>query len=94
MKTEKDVWSGGGYYVLNRQLAEAGAHVVMAVRNTKAANELIQKWQNEWTGMGLPPNIEVCLNSVLQHHQINNFFFLMNCGVVKPQKNKPTKSNL
>ncbi|BBH04236.1 NAD(P)-binding Rossmann-fold superfamily protein [Prunus dulcis] len=42
-----------------RQLAEAGAHVVMAVRNTKAANELIQKWQNEWTGMGLPPNIEV-----------------------------------
>lgn len=44
---------------LNRQLAESGAHVVMAVRNTKAANELIQKWQNEWSGMGLPLNIEV-----------------------------------
>ncbi|KAM1406856.1 hypothetical protein ACFXTH_001483 [Malus domestica] len=43
-----------------RQLAESGAHVVMAVRNTKAAaNELIQKWQNEWSGMGLPLNIEV-----------------------------------
>ncbi|PON55626.1 Short-chain dehydrogenase/reductase [Parasponia andersonii] len=42
-----------------RQLAEAGAHVVMAVRNTKAAHELIQKWQTEWSGMGLPLNIEV-----------------------------------
>ncbi|XP_030507483.1 dehydrogenase/reductase SDR family member FEY [Cannabis sativa] len=53
-----------------RQLAEAGAHVVMAVRNTKAAHELIQKWQSEWTGLGLPLNIEVmeldllCLDSV------------------------------
>ncbi|EXC01791.1 Retinol dehydrogenase 11 [Morus notabilis] len=42
-----------------RQLAESGAHVVMAVRNTKAAHELIQKWQSEWSGMGLPLNIEV-----------------------------------
>ncbi|KAJ4973377.1 hypothetical protein NE237_006551 [Protea cynaroides] len=42
-----------------RQMAESGAHVVMAVRNTKAAHELIQKWQNEWSGMGLPLNIEV-----------------------------------
>ncbi|PON92573.1 Short-chain dehydrogenase/reductase [Trema orientale] len=42
-----------------RQLAEAGAHVVMAVRNTKAAQELIQKWQTEWSGLGLPLNIEV-----------------------------------
>ncbi|KAF3488845.1 hypothetical protein F2Q69_00057497 [Brassica cretica] len=38
------------------QLAEAGAHVVMAVRNTKAAQELIQQWQNEWSGKGLPLN--------------------------------------
>lgn len=30
-----------------RQLAESGAHVVMAVRNQKAAHDLIQKWQNE-----------------------------------------------
>lgn len=44
---------------LSRQLAEAGAHVVMAVRNTKVAHELIQKWQNEWSGMGLPLNLEV-----------------------------------
>ncbi|KAJ4713648.1 putative Short-chain dehydrogenase [Melia azedarach] len=41
-----------------RQLAESGAHVVMAVRNLKAANELIQKWQEEWSGRGLPLNIE------------------------------------
>ncbi|XP_010537072.1 PREDICTED: retinol dehydrogenase 11-like isoform X2 [Tarenaya hassleriana] len=40
------------------QLAEAGAHVVMAVRNTKSAQELIQQWQNEWSGRGLPLNIE------------------------------------
>ena len=45
--------------MLNRQLAEAGAHVVMAVRNSKAANDLIQKWQSEWSGKGLPLNIEV-----------------------------------
>ncbi|KAH9780943.1 dehydrogenase/reductase SDR family member FEY [Citrus sinensis] len=42
-----------------RQLAESGAHVVMAVRNLKAANELIQKWQEEWSGKGLPLNIEM-----------------------------------
>ncbi|XP_073156114.1 dehydrogenase/reductase SDR family member FEY-like [Henckelia pumila] len=42
-----------------RQLAEAGAHVVMAVRNSKAANELIKKWQEEWLGRGLPLNMEV-----------------------------------
>ncbi|KAL4557354.1 hypothetical protein LXL04_035530 [Taraxacum kok-saghyz] len=42
-----------------RQLAEAGAHVVMAVRNTKAAHDQIQKWQDEWSGRGLPLNIEV-----------------------------------
>ncbi|KAG9150893.1 hypothetical protein Leryth_003032 [Lithospermum erythrorhizon] len=28
-----------------RQLAESGAHVVMAVRNTSAARKIIQKWQ-------------------------------------------------
>lgn len=42
-----------------RQLAEAGGHVIMAVRNTKAATELIRKWQEEWSGRGLPLNIEV-----------------------------------
>ncbi|XP_010442865.1 PREDICTED: retinol dehydrogenase 11-like [Camelina sativa] len=43
-----------------RQLAEAGAHVVMAVRNIKAAYELIQQWQTKWSasGKGLPLNIE------------------------------------
>eukprot|EP00268_Persea_americana_P046348 TRINITY_DN4775_c0_g1_i1.p1 TRINITY_DN4775_c0_g1~~TRINITY_DN4775_c0_g1_i1.p1 ORF type:complete len:302 (-),score=74.98 TRINITY_DN4775_c0_g1_i1:411-1316(-) len=42
-----------------KQLAESGAHVVMAVRNPKAAHELIQKWQNEWSGLGAPLNVEV-----------------------------------
>ncbi|KAI9087854.1 hypothetical protein K1719_030184 [Acacia pycnantha] len=42
-----------------RQLAQSGAHVIMAVRNPKVAQELIQKWQNEWSEMGLPLNIEV-----------------------------------
>ena len=44
---------------INRQLAEAGAHVVMAVRNTKAAHDLIQQWQRDWSAKGLPLNIEV-----------------------------------
>ncbi|KAM3327094.1 hypothetical protein P3S67_002220 [Capsicum chacoense] len=42
-----------------RQLAEAGAHVVMAVRSTNRAQELIRKWQEDWSGKGLPLNIEV-----------------------------------
>ncbi|CAH2070157.1 unnamed protein product [Thlaspi arvense] len=45
-----------------RQLAEAGAHVVMAVRNTKAAHELILQWQTKWSASGkarLPLNIQV-----------------------------------
>ncbi|KAI3464204.1 hypothetical protein Pfo_020867 [Paulownia fortunei] len=55
-----------------RQLAEAGGHVVMAVRNPKAANDLIKKWQEDWSGRGLPLNIEVMeldllsLDSVVQ----------------------------
>lgn len=44
-----------------RQLAEAGAHVVMGCRNTKAAHDLIQKWQKDWCGMGSPLDIEVCI---------------------------------
>lgn len=47
-------------FALDRQLAEAGAHVVMAVRSTNRAQELIRKWQEEWSGKGLPLNIEVC----------------------------------
>ncbi|XP_040998700.1 dehydrogenase/reductase SDR family member FEY-like isoform X2 [Juglans microcarpa x Juglans regia] len=56
-----------------RQLAEAGAHVVMAVRNPKAANELIQKWQNEWSGMGLPLNIEVMELDLLSLDSVARF---------------------
>ncbi|GJM90012.1 hypothetical protein PR202_ga06248 [Eleusine coracana subsp. coracana] len=42
-----------------RQLALAGAHVVMAVRRPKVAQELIQKWQNESSENGRPLNAEV-----------------------------------
>ncbi|XP_062217956.1 dehydrogenase/reductase SDR family member FEY-like [Phragmites australis] len=42
-----------------RQLALAGAHVVMAVRRPKVAQELIQKWQNENLETGRPLNAEV-----------------------------------
>ncbi|KAG6625092.1 dehydrogenase/reductase SDR family member FEY-like [Carya illinoinensis] len=56
-----------------RQLAEAGAYVVMAVRNPKAASELIQKWQNEWAGMGLPLNIEVMELDLLSLESVARF---------------------
>ncbi|KAH7669253.1 Short-chain dehydrogenase/reductase SDR protein [Dioscorea alata] len=42
-----------------RQLAEAGAHVVMAVRKTKLAHELIHEWQRERSGDFPPLNVEV-----------------------------------
>ncbi|CAN6813144.1 unnamed protein product [Brassica oleracea] len=57
-----------------RQLAEAGAHVVMAVRNIKAAHELIQQWQTKYYSSGKrhPLNIQameldlLSLNSVMR----------------------------
>uniref|UniRef100_A0A0E0CDW5 WW domain-containing oxidoreductase n=1 Tax=Oryza meridionalis TaxID=40149 RepID=A0A0E0CDW5_9ORYZ len=42
-----------------RQLALAGGHVVMAVRRTKLAQELIQKWQDDNSEIGKPLNAEV-----------------------------------
>ncbi|KAI4347354.1 hypothetical protein L6164_008170 [Bauhinia variegata] len=56
-----------------RQLAQSGAHVIMAVRNTKAAHVLIQKWQNEWSGMGLPLNIEVMELNLLSLESVVRF---------------------
>ncbi|XP_057545324.1 dehydrogenase/reductase SDR family member FEY-like [Amaranthus tricolor] len=56
-----------------RQLAESGAHVVMAVRNPKAAHELIQKWQTEWSGKGLPLNIEVMELDLLSLDSVAQF---------------------
>ncbi|KAL8120774.1 dehydrogenase/reductase SDR family member FEY-like [Apium graveolens] len=56
-----------------RQLAEAGAHVVMAVRNTKAAHELILKWQYDWSGKGLPLNIEVMELNLLSLDSVARF---------------------
>lgn len=45
--------------------------MVMAVRNTKAAHELIQKWQSEWSGMGLPLNIEVIGNQFFDSQKMD-----------------------
>ncbi|KAF2304588.1 hypothetical protein GH714_034176 [Hevea brasiliensis] len=55
------------------QLAESGAHVVMAVRNPKLAHELIQKWQNEWSGVGLPLNVEVMELDLLSLESVVKF---------------------
>ncbi|XP_015070745.1 dehydrogenase/reductase SDR family member FEY-like [Solanum pennellii] len=56
-----------------RQLAEAGAHVVMAVRSTNRAQELIRKWQEEWSGKGLPLNIEVMELDLLSLDSVARF---------------------
>ncbi|XP_017257175.1 dehydrogenase/reductase SDR family member FEY-like [Daucus carota subsp. sativus] len=56
-----------------RQLAEAGAHVVMAVRNTTRANVLIEKWQCDWSKMSLPLNIEVMELNLLSLDSVARF---------------------
>ncbi|KAI4352028.1 hypothetical protein L6164_006318 [Bauhinia variegata] len=56
-----------------RQLAQSGAHVIMAVRNLERAHELIQKWQNEWSGMGLPLNIEAMELNLLSLDSVVRF---------------------
>ncbi|KAL3529420.1 hypothetical protein ACH5RR_008742 [Cinchona calisaya] len=56
-----------------RQLAEAGGHVIMAVRNTKAAHDLIRKWQEDWAGRGLPLNIEVMELDLLSLESVARF---------------------
>ncbi|XP_061348010.1 dehydrogenase/reductase SDR family member FEY-like [Gastrolobium bilobum] len=56
-----------------RQLAQSGAHVVMAVRNTKAAQELIQKWQNESAGLGIALNVEVMVVDLLSLDSVARF---------------------
>jgi hypothetical protein len=62
LKLELVVVTGSFYLnVQNRQPALAGAHVVMAVRRPKVAQELIQKWQNENSETGRPLNAEVIL---------------------------------
>ncbi|CAJ2667182.1 unnamed protein product [Trifolium pratense] len=56
-----------------RQLAESGAHVVMAVRNTKRANELIQKWQIESAGLGIALNVEAMTVDLLSLDSVAKF---------------------
>uniref|UniRef100_A0A0D9VBC1 Uncharacterized protein n=1 Tax=Leersia perrieri TaxID=77586 RepID=A0A0D9VBC1_9ORYZ len=56
-----------------RQLALAGGHVVMAVRRTKLAHELIQKWQNDNSEIGKPLNAEVMELDLLSLDSVVNF---------------------
>ncbi|XP_020221734.1 dehydrogenase/reductase SDR family member FEY [Cajanus cajan] len=56
-----------------RQLAQSGAHVVMAVRNTKAAQELIQKWQIDSEGLSIPVNVEVMQVDLLSLDSVVRF---------------------
>ncbi|RZB62082.1 dehydrogenase/reductase SDR family member FEY isoform X3 [Glycine max] len=56
-----------------RQLAQSGAHVVMAVRNTKAAQELIQKWQVDSEGLSIPLNVEVMQVDLLSLDSVTRF---------------------
>ncbi|MED6108955.1 hypothetical protein PIB30_029054 [Stylosanthes scabra] len=49
-----------------RQLAQAGAHVVMAVRNTKAAQELIQQWQIDSEGFGIALSVEITFELIVK----------------------------
>ncbi|KAK3021798.1 hypothetical protein RJ639_047153 [Escallonia herrerae] len=60
-----------------RQLEESGAHVIMAVRNPIAANELIQKWQNRRTDSA-PLNIDVMELDLLSLESVTRFSELWN----------------
>ncbi|XP_056685935.1 dehydrogenase/reductase SDR family member FEY-like [Spinacia oleracea] len=53
----------------------------MAVRNPKAANELIQKWQTDWSGKGLPLNIEVMELDLLSLDSVAQFAEAWNAGL-------------
>jgi len=66
---DKVFWGVMLFSPLCRQLAESGAHVVMAVRNTKQANDLIQKWQIESEGLGLGMALNVEVSSMNQLSQ-------------------------
>ncbi|KAJ1690452.1 hypothetical protein LUZ63_014607 [Rhynchospora breviuscula] len=56
-----------------RQLAESGAHVVMAVRRPKLAHDLIQKWQSEKGDLGILLNIEVMELDLLSLESVVKF---------------------
>ncbi|KAE9586118.1 hypothetical protein Lal_00009956 [Lupinus albus] len=56
-----------------RQLAQAGAHVVMAVRNTKAAQQLIEKWSADSAGLGIALNVEVMAVDLLSLDSVARF---------------------
>ena len=55
-----------------KQMAESGAHIIMAVRNQEAAHDLIKKWQDEWSGSG-QLNIEVMELNLLSLQSVVTF---------------------
>ncbi|KAJ8470468.1 hypothetical protein OPV22_024811 [Ensete ventricosum] len=65
-----------------RQLAESGAHIVMAVRRTKLAHELIQKWQNDKSEIGLTLNVEVMELDLLSLDSVVRFAEAWNARMV------------
>ncbi|GLJ32211.1 hypothetical protein SUGI_0648380 [Cryptomeria japonica] len=62
-----------------KQLVEAGAHVVMACKNTKATYDLIQKWQRNWGGIGGPLDIEVCILFPCRFSKLALFLVWISC---------------
>ncbi|CAL9060695.1 unnamed protein product [Musa banksii] len=65
-----------------RQLAESGAHVVMAVRRTKLAHELIQNWQNDKSEIGLTLNVEAMELDLLSLDSVVRFAEAWNARMV------------
>eukprot|EP00252_Welwitschia_mirabilis_P002498 TRINITY_DN12450_c0_g1_i1.p1 TRINITY_DN12450_c0_g1~~TRINITY_DN12450_c0_g1_i1.p1 ORF type:complete len:375 (+),score=65.99 TRINITY_DN12450_c0_g1_i1:220-1344(+) len=61
-----------------RQLAVAGAHVVMACRNAAAANDLIQKWQKEESEICGLLDIEVMELDLLSLESVAKFAYAWN----------------
>lgn len=56
-----------------KQLAEAGAHVVLACRNTAAAQDLVHKWQKERDRSSSPLDVEVMELNLLSLSSVRSF---------------------
>eukprot|EP00249_Psilotum_nudum_P010128 c22349_g1_i1 orf=334-1440(+) len=56
-----------------KQLAEAGAHVVLACRNTVAAQALVHEWQNGRERSSVPLDVEVMELNLLSFSSVQSF---------------------
>lgn len=56
-----------------KQLAEAGAHVVLACRNTKGAQALVHEWQKERDHFSGPLDVEVMELNLLSLSSVRSF---------------------